>query len=98
MKLKNRRECAGPRGGRVNLPTPCSECVAYRTCAPGAITEPWGCESWADPDGHRALPEVIDFRDVAAADLPPEVAEATFEPDPEPWASFDAGPLFGGRS
>lgn len=53
MTMNPRRVCAGPRGGRVILPTPCSDCVAYRTCRPGAVSEPWGCSSWVDEDGHR---------------------------------------------
>lgn len=104
MKFSNRRECAGPRGGRVILPTPCSECVAYRTCAPGAISEPWGCESWVDDGGRRAMPELIDRE----PDRDPTIRVEVFqgreveyvrmpdlrEPGPDP----DAGPLFGGRS
>ena len=59
MKKSFGRDCVGPRGGRVVLATPCSECVAYRTCRPASISEPWGCESWADDHGHRAFVEPI---------------------------------------
>lgn len=55
MKLQNRRECVGPRGGRVVLPTPCAECGSYQSCRPATITEPWGCESWFDDQGRRPV-------------------------------------------
>lgn len=56
----NQRMTAGPRGGRAVQATPCSGCVSWRSCRPGAITEPWGCESWVDQDGRRALPDQIE--------------------------------------
>lgn len=114
MKIYNRRECAGPRGGRVILPTPCSECVAFRTCRPAAISAPWGCESWVDDDGRRALPEVIDREPVAEVEAQdcspfmegrrPSDGSELLKPGWEPWdevdeaLKMDLGPLFEGRS
>ena len=74
---------------------------------PSAITEPWGCESWVDQDGRRALPD----------ELEPDPFLKNPDPDPEPFRPAtpyrsdqvrgegpaqavlpmpDAGPLFAG--
>ena len=60
MNLKPTRPTVGPRGGREVQATPCAECVSWRSCRPAAITEPWGCESWVDQSGHRALPDQLE--------------------------------------
>jgi hypothetical protein len=60
MNHKPVRPTVGPRGGRAVQATPCSECVSWRSCRPGAISEPFGCESWADQDGRRALPDQLE--------------------------------------
>ena len=76
---RNRRSCAGPRGGRVILPTPCSECAAYSTCRPGAASQPWGCDSWADTEGHRVDPKADDERVLAADQNEPEPERSCYE-------------------
>jgi hypothetical protein len=60
MNHKPTRPTVGPRGGRTVQGTPCSECVSWRSCRPAAISEPFGCESWADQDGRRALPDELE--------------------------------------
>ena len=60
MNHKPTRPTVGPRGGRTVQGTPCSECVSWRSCRPAQISEPFGCESWADQDGRRALPDQLD--------------------------------------
>ncbi|MBE3112769.1 MAG: hypothetical protein IMZ46_20035 [Acidobacteria bacterium] len=56
----NQRMIVGPRGGRAVQATPCAECVSWRSCRPAAISEPFGCESWADDQGRRALPDQLE--------------------------------------
>lgn len=60
MNHKPTRPTVGPRGGRAVMATPCAECVSWRSCRPAPITEPWGCESWVDQDGRRALPDLLE--------------------------------------
>ena len=63
MTNQAKRWTVGRRGGdRRLMPTECSTCVAYRSCRPGACSEPFGCESWVDDAGRRALPYVIEER------------------------------------
>lgn len=59
MNHKPTRPTVGPRGGRAVQATPCAECVSWRSCRPASISEPFGCESWADQDGRRALPDEL---------------------------------------
>jgi hypothetical protein len=56
--MKNlRRLTIGPRGGDERLmPTPCSECVSFQGCRPGAATQPWGCFDWVNGEGRRISP------------------------------------------
>ena len=60
MSRQPTRPTVGPRGGSAVQATPCSDCVAYRSCRPGACSEPFGCESWADDQGRRALPDELE--------------------------------------
>ena len=63
---KPTRPTVGPRGGRAVQATPCAECVSWRSCRPAPITEPFGCESWVDQSGQRALPDQLEAEDGAA--------------------------------
>lgn len=84
MNTKPRRWTVGPRGGRSFMSTECAECVAFRTCRPGACSAPFGCESWVDDDGRRALPDVVDdgredrVEEVDRLDIEPEGPEPSF--------------------
>ena len=62
------RTLRGPRGGHAIAPTPCSECVAFQTCRPGACSAPFGCDSWVDYDGRRVDIEADEARLLALAD------------------------------
>lgn len=64
MSFKAKRWTVGPRGGdRRKMPTECGDCVAFTSCRPGACSQPYGCESWVDHDGRRALPDSVDDLD-----------------------------------
>jgi len=71
----------GPRGGLASADVCCDTCICANKCGlSGPKTRAWGCFDWVDIDGRRVATEkqVVD----EAADLPPDVAEATMEPDP----------------
>ena len=80
MNHKPTRPTVGPRGGSAVQATPCSDCVAYRSCRPAAITEPWGCESWVDQDGRRALPDLPESEPVSPCE-PCGCPEVEVEPE-----------------
>jgi hypothetical protein len=88
----------------VIVATPCSECVSWRSCRPGSISEPFGCESWADDQGRRALPDQLETESFEDPDPEPFRPAAPFVPDlgrgeaPSQGvlAMTDAGPLFAG--
>jgi len=90
MNHKPTRPTVGPRGGRAVQATPCAECVSWRSCRPGACSEPFGCESWADDQGRRALPDELE-----AEGRPFAEDDATYElenPEPEPSPFNHDGP------
>jgi hypothetical protein len=72
----------GPRDGLSSADVSCETCVCSDRCAfSGPKTRRWGCFDWVDVDGRRVATEkqLVD----EAAYLPVDVAEATFEPDPQ---------------
>lgn len=83
MRTPNpKRILRGPRGAVTRDATPCAECVAFDCCRPGAINQPFGCDSWADHVGRRVDIEA-DYADLAArAGLIPEGLT------PEDWADM----------
>ena len=87
--LNNRQVVVGPRGGRQELQTPCSTCVAYPLqtkgrCYVSGRFAALGCEDWVDAAGRRVARGVADAGD--RLDLEPE------EPAPaSSWASWDWG-------
>ncbi len=62
------RTLRGPRGGQTLAPTPCADCVAFRSCRPGACSAPFGCDSWVDFDGRRVDVDADNARLLALAD------------------------------
>src|SRR5512141_3390809 len=68
------RSLRGPRGGQIVAPTPCSECVAFQTCRPGACSAPFGCDSWVDYDGRRVDLEADNARLLASTMTKPDPA------------------------
>ena len=76
------RVLRGPRGGRFVAPTPCSECVAFAVCRPGACSAPFGCDSWVDFDGRRVdlEAECAPRQDMTEAEL--GAVLGTLEPGP----------------
>jgi len=94
MKLNSRRSCVGPRGGRVILPTPCGECVAWRVCRSSGVTAELGCDSWVGLEGHRVDPaedarrvlegegvDAVDDLDRELEEPAPSVVAAGFDPE-----------------
>jgi hypothetical protein len=79
----------GPRGGFSEVDVSCDTCVSANKCVfSGPSTKPFGCFDWVDIDGRRvvttkaaAIEAAMPPDDIAAADLPVEVAEATMEKD-----------------
>ena len=96
MNHKPTRPTVGPRGGRAVMATPCAECVSWRSCRPAPISEPFGCESWVDDQGRRALPDLLEPEPVSPCEarqgVPsecgpcgcPEVEPVLSNPEPEP--------------
>ena len=87
MNHKPVRPTVGPRGGRAVQVTPCSECVSWRSCRPGAISEPFGCESWADQEGRRALPDLLEAEPEGPCQMdglpcPSDMADPAWRPCP----------------
>lgn len=80
------RTLRGPRGGHAIAPTPCSECVAFQTCRPGACSAPFGCDSWVDYDGRRVDVEADEARLLALADA--RAGRIPEGPTPEDWAAM----------
>lgn len=83
------RTLRGPRGGQAIAPTPCSDCVAFQTCRPGACSAPFGCDSWVDLDGRRVDVDADNARLLAA--IAAREAEAGRIPEglaPEDWADM----------
>lgn len=78
------RSLRGPRGGQIVAPTPCSECVAFDVCRPGACNAPFGCDSWVDHDGRRVDPDPFD----------PERDDSGITPGQVAGEEGDLGPLF----
>jgi|GEM_PF-1635131 len=66
------RSLLGPRGGHSIAPTPCSDCVAFQTCRPGACSAPFGCDSWVDLEGRRVDVDADKARLLALPDRIPE--------------------------
>jgi len=76
------RSLRGPRVGQIVAPTPCSECVAFDVCRPGACNAPFGCDSWVDHDGRRVDAEADDARLLAIEE--DRFQDSAFDPDPTP--------------
>ena len=53
-------DALGPRGGRTRVDVRCLTCVSFDSCRPGAINQPFGCSSWVDAKGNRAIIPTIE--------------------------------------
>lgn len=53
-------DAVGPRGGRVRVEVSCYTCTAVLICRPGECSKRWGCGSWTDDAGNRAVIPTIE--------------------------------------
>jgi hypothetical protein len=53
-------DAVGPRDGKVRVDVKCDTCISVTSCRPGACTKPWGCSSWVDESGNRAITPTVE--------------------------------------